>query len=80
MLYADGFVKKGQLDLKLFRQLYWLAWSTFVVIELIVFSGTPIFRGNIYQSNSRGRICALLVNHVDVLDDQEDSVKTPSLV
>ena len=76
MLYADGFVKKGQLDLKLFRQLYWLAWSTFVVIELIVFAGTPIFRGNIYQSNSRGRICALLANQDDVLDDQEDSVKT----
>ena len=76
MLYADGFVKKGQLDLKLFRQLYWLAWFTFVAIELIVFAGTPIFRGNIYQSNSRGRICALLVNQDDVLDDQEDSVKT----
>ena len=76
MLYADGFVKKGQLDLKLFRQLYWLAWSTFVAIELIVFAGTPIFRGNIYQSNSRGRICALLANQDDVLDDQEDSVKT----
>ena len=76
MLYADGFVKKGQLDLKLFRQLYWLAWSTFVAIELIVFAGTPIFRGNIYQSNSRGRICALVVNQDDVLDDQEDSVKT----
>ena len=75
MLYADGFVKKGQLDLKLFHQLYWLAWSTFVVIELIVFAATPIFRGNIYQSSSRGRICAVLVNHDDVLDDQEDSVK-----
>ena len=76
MLYADGFVKKGQLDLKLLHQLYWLAWSTFVAIELIVFAGTPIFRGNIYKSNSRGRICALLVNQDDVLDDQEDSVKT----
>ena len=26
VIYAHDFVKNSQLDLKLFRQIYWLAW------------------------------------------------------
>ena len=44
VLHADGFVKRGQLNLKLFRQLYWLAWTTFVTIEVIVFAAPPFSR------------------------------------
>ena len=77
VLHADGFVKRGQLNLKLFRQLYWLAWTTFVTIEVIVFAGAPIFKGDIFHSNSRGRICTMLSNHGEVfLGDEEDIVKT----
>ena len=30
VIYAPDFVKKGQVDLKLFHQIYWLAWMDMV--------------------------------------------------
>ena len=30
VIYAPDFVKKGQVDLKLFHQIYWLAWMVTV--------------------------------------------------
>ena len=30
VIYAHDFVKNSQLDLKLFRQIYWLAWMVHI--------------------------------------------------
>ena len=30
VIFAHDFVKNGQLDLKLFHQIYWLAWMVIV--------------------------------------------------
>ena len=74
VIYSDGFVERGQLDLKLFRQLYWLAWLTFFSIEFTMFAVTPIIRGDFHYATSRGRICIMVTNIGDS-EEKEDSLK-----
>ena len=74
VIYADGFVKKGQLDLKLFKQLYWLAWFGFISIELTMFPITPMIKGDFHFATSRGRIC-IMIGHLDDVEEQEDSLQ-----
>ena len=74
VIYADGFVKKGQLDLKLFRQLYWLAWFGFISIELTMLPITPMIKGDFHYATSRGRIC-IMVRNLDDVQNQEDSLQ-----
>ena len=76
VIYADGFVKRGQLDLKLFRQLYWLAWITFISIEFTMFAVRPIIRGDFHYATSRGRICIMVTNIGGIEDKEEDSLQT----
>ena len=72
VIYSDGFVKRGQLYLKLFKQLYWLAWVTFLSIEFTMFAVTPIIRGDFHYSTSRGRICIMVTN---IGEDKEDTLQ-----
>ena len=74
VIFADGFVKNGHLDLKLFRQLYWLAWFSFTSIEFTIFAVAPIIKGEFLLATSRGRIC-ILVTNVDGSEDEEEEVQ-----
>ena len=74
VIYADGFVKMGHLDLKLFRQLYWLAWFSFTSIEFTIFAVAPIIKGEFLLATSRGRIC-ILVTNVDGSEDEEEEMQ-----
>ena len=74
VIFADGFVKNGQLDLKLFRQLYWLAWFSFTSIEFTISAVAPIIKGEFLLATSRGRIC-ILVTNVDGSEDQEEEMQ-----
>ena len=75
VLYSDGFVKRGQLDLKLFRQLYWLAWFTFVSIDFTMFAVRPMIKGDFHYATSRGRICIMVTNISGTEDKEEDSLQ-----
>ena len=58
VIYAEGFLKKGILNLKLFKQLYWLLWVALVLFGLIPFAITPIMLGNFPTQNSyRKQLC-----------------------
>ena len=72
VVHAEGFVKKNGLDLKLFKQLYWLvwhydlpdlvfrlAWLVFVTIALTPSPITPIIKGGFPQNTYRGQVCLL---------------------
>ena len=70
VLYAEGFLRKGSLNLKLFKQLYWLSWVAFVTLGLIPFAITPIMLGNFPTQNSyRKQLClGVLVYEKNELD------------
>ena len=58
VLHADGLLRKGSLNLKLFKQLYWLLWVALVLVGLIPFAITPIMLGNFPTRNSyRKHLC-----------------------
>ena len=75
VLHSDGFVKRGKLHLKLFRQLYWLAWATFVSITITVFAVRPMIRGDFHYATSRGRICIMVTNISGTEDNEEDTLQ-----
>ena len=55
VLYAERFVKKGNLCLNLLQQLYWLAWVVFVVNGLVPF--VPLLSGTYPWNTYRGQLC-----------------------
>ena len=58
VLHAEGLFWKGSLNLKLFKQLYWLLWVALVLLGLIPFAITPIMLGNFPTQNSyRKHLC-----------------------
>ena len=58
VLYAEGFLRNGSLNLKLFKQLYWLIWAALVLMGLIPFAITPIMQGKFPTQNSfRKQLC-----------------------
>ena len=64
VLYAEGFLKKGALNLKLFKQLYWLLWVALVTFALIPFAITPIMLGNFpTQDSYRKQLCLGVLVH-----------------
>ena len=58
VLYAEGFLKKGSLNLTLFKQLYWLSWFALVTLGITPFAITPIILGNFPSQDSyRKHLC-----------------------
>ena len=57
VLYAEGFVKKGTLDVKLLKQIYWLVWVVLVIIGLIPFAIAPIVVGDFPRDKYRSQLC-----------------------
>ena len=64
VLYAEGFLKQGSLNLKLFKQLHWLLWVALVTFGLIPFAITPIMLGNFpTQDSYRKQLCLGVLVH-----------------
>ena len=57
VLYAEGFVKKGTLEVKLLKQIYWLVWVVLVTIGLIPFAIAPTVVGDFPRDKYRSRLC-----------------------
>ena len=55
-----GLVDKGQPNLKLFNQLYWVVVFSMTVIELTISPFTQIAKGGFPENSHKGRICLLL--------------------
>lgn len=55
ILYADRFVKKGRLNLKLLQQLYWPTWVVFVINGLVPF--VPVLSGTFPWNTYRDQLC-----------------------
>ena len=57
ILYAEGFVKQGHVNLSLFKVLFWLLWGSILTILL----GTVLFpvylRGNFPEGLPVGKVC-----------------------
>ena len=51
VLYAQGFVKKGSLEVKLLKHIYWLQWFVLVIIGQIPFAIEPIVTGDFPRGN-----------------------------
>ena len=51
VLYAQGFVKKGSLEVKLLKRIYWLQWFVLVIIGQIPFAIEPIVTGDFPRGN-----------------------------
>ena len=51
VLYAQGFVKKGTLEVKLLKRIYWLQWFVLVIIGQIPFAIEPIVTGDFPRGN-----------------------------
>ena len=57
VLYAEGFIKKGSLDVKLLKQIFWLVWVVLVTIGLIPFAIAPIVVGDFPRDKYRSQLC-----------------------
>ena len=57
VLYAEGFVKRGNLEVKLLKQIYWLVWVVLVIIGLIPFAIAPIVVGDFPRDKFRAELC-----------------------
>ena len=57
VLYAEGFIKKGSLDVKLLKQIFWLVWIVLVTIGLIPFAIAPIVVGDFPRDKYRNQLC-----------------------
>ena len=56
--YARGLVLKGRPNLRLFNQLYWVLFSGFCTIGIILFPILKLAQGNFNETNY-GKICLL---------------------
>ena len=60
ILLADlGLVKGGQIDLKLFNQLFWLVVSVNLVLSFLTFPIVPTIRGAFPTQTLIGKVCLL---------------------
>ena len=58
ILHGQGFIRNGQLNLKLFSQLYWLITLSFLVLAISL--DQPMYlKGQFPQGSVRGTICLL---------------------
>ena len=58
ILHGQGFIRNGQLNLKLFSQLYWLITLSFLVLAINI--DQPMYlKGEFPQGSVRGTICLL---------------------
>ena len=59
--YANGFIRKGATDLKLFHQLHWIICVSYVAVVLFGIFPTPsILRGDFPLGSTSGKICLLV--------------------
>ena len=59
--YANGFIRKGATDLKLFYQLHWIICVSYIAIVLFGIFPTPsILRGDFPKGSTSGKICLLV--------------------
>ena len=72
VLYAEGFVKKGTLDVKLLKQIYWLVWVVLVTIGLVPFLITPIVLDDFPRDKFRGQLCLGVFVPEDENESQPD--------
>ena len=57
VVYAEGFIKKGTLEVKLLKQIFWLVWVVLVIIGLIPFAIAPIVVGDFPRDKYRSQLC-----------------------
>ena len=72
VLYAEGFVKKGNVDVKLLKQIYWLVWVVLVTIGLVPFLITPIVLDDFPRDKFRGQLCMGVFVPEDENESQPD--------
>ena len=72
VLYAEGFVKKGTVDVKLLKQIYWLVWVVLVTIGLVPFLITPIVLDDFPRDKFRGQLCMGVFVPEDENESQPD--------
>ena len=58
ILHGQGFIRNGQLNLKLFNQLYWIVTLPHLLIAVNM-DQPMYFKGTFSQDSVRGRICLL---------------------
>ena len=59
ILHADGFIHNGQLNIRLFGQLFWLLALTFITVAYTIFPGSMLLRGEFPKQSTIGKICLL---------------------
>ena len=60
ILYAErGLVVNGSHNLRLFNQLYWILFSGFFVIAIVIFPVLKFIQGN-FAATVAGKICLLV--------------------
>lgn len=60
IFYAPGFVEKGHLNLKLFSQLYWIVFASFLAINYFYFPLSWLLRGDFPGQSTTARICTFV--------------------
>ena len=76
ILYAEGFVKQGHVNLSLFKVLFWLLWGSILTILLGTVPFPVYLRGNFPEGLPVGKVC--LQKNLGELDkkDKEANTKT----
>ena len=69
ILYADGFIRNGKLNLRLFVQLFWLITLAFVAIAYNVFPGSMLLRGEFHPQESVGSAFRPLICYKHICSD-----------
>ena len=60
VLYIDrGLVLQGKPNLKLFNQLYWVAFLSYFAMTTFIMPGSHIIRGQFPEATKKGQICLL---------------------
>ena len=59
ILYGEGFIRNGRINIRLFGQLFWIITIAFITIAYILYPGKMLVRGTFSQSSAMGA-CLLL--------------------
>ena len=54
ILYGEGFIRNGRINIRLFGQLFWIITIAFITIGYSVFPGKMLVRGTFSQSSAMG--------------------------
>ena len=76
--HAEGFVHKGQLNVTLGHQLYWLGWVFYNAIILIVFPLPPLLTTGNMRTTKSVRIC--MFTNLAEEEEENDKNQTTSLI